>query len=166
MIPLQAAGTGHLLDQDFHDRRLLQAYSPLAYAADSLGLPFTDSSARRRSLQQVPVPASLPIPYHIALLQLGPLISPKRHRHPRYFRWLPYRYLVPTQLFQLLSLEGLSGRSAAELKLSTVHSAATLASVPPQAPAARGVIGDAIAISYSARPGGYGSQQRTAYGYF
>lgn len=42
-----------LLEEVAPGRSLMQAYSPLAYAADSLGLPFTEGSARKRALLQL-----------------------------------------------------------------------------------------------------------------
>ncbi|BDA46776.1 hypothetical protein COCOBI_09-2290 [Coccomyxa sp. Obi] len=52
-----------LLEEVAPGRSLMQAYSPLAYAADSLGLPFTEGSARKRALLQVYEGALAPAAY-------------------------------------------------------------------------------------------------------
>lgn len=44
-------------------RSLMQAYSPLAYAADSLGLDFTQGSARKRTLLETNIYDSAPQAY-------------------------------------------------------------------------------------------------------
>ena len=54
VLLLSVQNQRRLLEEAAPGRSLMQAYSPLAYAADSLGLPFTEGSARKRALLQLP----------------------------------------------------------------------------------------------------------------